>query len=625
MSEERGRGRRDGHAHDEVRNEISGGVFLGPVVQGRDVTVQLPRPVPVALSGLPPASGTFTGREAELTALLRELAPGVRQQAVLVSAVAGLGGVGKTELVVQTAKRAMDEEGWFPGGVLFIDMLGYDAESPLTPEHALDHLLRALGTPPERIPPDLQGRSLLYRSTLSALAAAGRRVLVVVDNASSEDQVRPLLPSDGATATLVTSRDNLDVGARLHDLAALDEAASVELLDRALRAARGPGDTRVADAPDHAAVTARLCGGLPLALRIIAALLADSPTRPLASLTTLLTEQHSRLDRLRRRDRSVRAAFDLSYRRLSPRHSRLLRLLPLNPGPDISTESAARLAGVALAEAEELLLDLADTHLVDPGPAWGRWRLHDLVRLYAAEQGLAHAVGDDRHAAQTRLHRHYVVSCWDARSRMFRPYRLFPRFSGASRFASPEDAEAWFAAERVNLVSVITADPPLGHPWTSTVLAWFLAVYLSWEHLGDDLRAITATVRNTADQPGGSSRAVRLALFDLGYEQRRMGLSNAAIHTLLHAAALARDAGERRTEARVLDEIRHALHKLDVRWATLTPAAHQAIEEYVFGHVTGLEPLHTDRADPWGCGCRACWERLLARARSQGRPPRRPG
>ncbi|WP_217210235.1 ATP-binding protein [Streptomyces sp. AC550_RSS872] len=619
MSGEHDRRHADRQAHNEIHNEITGGVFLGPVIQGRDITIRPPGPVPTAMSGLPPASATFTGRDEEVAKLLQALAPGERHQTVLVSALAGLGGIGKTELALQTAARALRTEGWFPGGVLFIDMFGYDPENPLTPEHALTSWLRALGVRHEDIPPDLQGRSLLYRSRLSAFAAAGLRVLVVIDNASSEDQVRPLLPTDGVTAALVTSRDTLDVGARLHDLGGIDEAASIELLDQTIREARGSDDTRVSDAPHDAAVIARLCGGLPLALRITAALLADSPGRPVASLADALKAEHSRLDRLRRGDRAVRAAFDLSYRRLTDRDSRLFRLLPINLGPDISTESAAQLADATETETEDVLQGLARAHLVDPGAAWGRWRMHDLVRLYASDLGRVHADGDDRAQAQKRLHQHLANTCNDARAVMINYGRTNYR---SPRFNRWREAEEWIAAERLSIVSVITADPPVAEPKVSTVFAAVVQDYLSEERMLDDLRAITQVIRNIADKRQCSPALSNLALFRLGASHVRAGISEEAIPILLQAAAIARARGAAEYEQTCLEKLRHGLHKMHTR-RVLDPEGQQMIEDYVFGQDEVLWVEHSrprarvdDPWAPWACGCRTCWSRLMAEARS---------
>lgn len=271
----------EGEADAAVSNEISGGFFFNTVVQGRDIQVHLPLEITPALSGLPPASPAFTGRDRQVEELLELLEPGKEPlQAVLIAAVAGLAGVGKTELAVQTAARALKRPGWFPGGVLFVDMFGYDTERRVSPERALDGLLRALGIPKEHIPAELQDRSRLYRSVLAAFAEQNRRILVIVDNVFTAEQARPLLPTDGATGALLTSRHTLDLDARLHDLDALGEDDSVELLRQVLLQARGPADTRVDKGPEHAAAIARLCGGLPLALRIAAALLADAPPAP---------------------------------------------------------------------------------------------------------------------------------------------------------------------------------------------------------------------------------------------------------------------------------------------------------------------------------------------------------
>ncbi|QES48758.1 tetratricopeptide repeat-containing protein [Streptomyces venezuelae] len=514
-----------------VSNRISDGVFFHAVIQGQSITVQLPPEITPALSGLPAASATFTGRDDHIAELLGLLVPGPdRQQAVLVAAVAGLAGVGKTELAVQTAVRALAEDGWFPGGVLFVDMFGYDAERLLSPDRALDGLLHALGLPGEHIPPTLQDRSRLYRSVLAAYAAQGRRVLVVIDNASAAHQVRPLLPTDGSTAALVTSRHTLDIEARLHDLNVLDEAASVDLLGQALRQARGAADTRVRDEPAEAAAIARLCGGLPLALRVAAALLADTPTRPLASLAEALRAAHTRLDRLHREDRAVRAAFDLSYRHLPASHARLFRLLPLNAGPDIATESAARLADLDSPTTETLLSDLARAHLIEPAAVWGRWRAHDLVRLYADERGVEHAVADDRHAAQSRLHAHYITTTADATEHL-----LSSSVAPPTRFPGWTAAMAWLRSEHSNLIATTTAVPPLGSPATSTALAMCLPDYLERTRSYGDMATVSAAAVAIA-RSQGDLQAEGHALNNHGYALREMRRFDDSIAA--HARAL---------------------------------------------------------------------------------------
>ncbi|MEW2622990.1 tetratricopeptide repeat protein [Streptomyces sp. NPDC048106] len=480
-----------------VYNIISGGVQNGPVLQAKylsvQFTVQLPPQVaPTAPAGLPMPSPVFTGRDADLRHLLRGLGPAAAGSRVTaVSAVAGLAGVGKSQLAVHAAKAALAAS-WFPGGVLYVNLFGYDPERRLSPDQALDDLLRALGIPEEHLPQGLQNRERLYRTVLAGYAAQDRRILVVADNASSDDQVRPLLPTDGSCAALVTSRHTLDgLDARLYDIDVLPEEASRLLLDEALRNHRGDGDTRITDDPQAAAAIARLCAGLPLALRIAASILASAPRRPAADLAAELQAEHTRLDTLYRGpERAVRAAFDLSYRLLDPGHARLFRLLPLNAGPDLSTVSAAWLADLDPHRTGRMIQDLADAHLVEPAQVWGRWGLHDLVRLYADEHGRAEAATDGRADAGLRLHRHYVTTAAAAA-------RLVPPQDGPASpgFADRASALAWLDQERANLVATAVARPPIGLPDTTVELSTGLSGYLVHRRRFDDQLALAEAAR----------------------------------------------------------------------------------------------------------------------------------
>ena len=335
----------------ETSSTVSGGSFGGPVLLGRDftnttfVTSQAPA-APVALAQLPPLAAGFTGREVELAQVAGLLDPAGDAGAVVVSAVAGLAGVGKTALAVQAAHAARSS-GWFAGGVLFIDLHGYDA-SPVQPGQALDALLRALGIAGEHIPEETEARAALYRSALAQIADP---VLIIADNASAEAQVRPLIPGPGPHRVIITSRHTLaGLGARLLDITVLDQAAAVALLDRAVRAAR-PGDDRIGGDPAAAGRLAGGCGGLPLALAITAALLAADPVLTAGELAAGMADEVRRLEALRYDDGSgvgvpsVAAAFELSYRQLDADAARLFRLLPAGPGPDVSTEAVAELAG----------------------------------------------------------------------------------------------------------------------------------------------------------------------------------------------------------------------------------------------------------------------------------------
>ena len=258
---------------------------------------------------------------------------------------------------------------------------GYD-EAPVQPAQALDALLRALGLPAEHIPPTAEERAWLYRS---ALAGITDPVLVIADNTSSEAQVRPLLPGPGPHRVVITSRHTLaGLEARLVDITVLNDAGGVALLNAALRGSR-PGDDRIGSDPENAARLARICGGLPLALQIAAALLKADPVLSARELADELAEERSRLERLRYDDGtsrdtlSVKAAFELSYRRLNSGPARVFRMLPLNPGPDVSTDSAVVLADQHFFKVRRSLSYLARAHMIEPAPGTeGRWRMHDL-------------------------------------------------------------------------------------------------------------------------------------------------------------------------------------------------------------------------------------------------------
>ncbi|MFD5414398.1 tetratricopeptide repeat protein [Streptomyces nojiriensis] len=541
-------------------NTISGGFFFHAVIQGRDITVQLPPAIDPALAGLPKPASAFTGRDRHVERLLADLAPAAGdaggQRAVLVSAVSGLAGIGKTELAVQTAAQALRQPGWFPGGVLFVDLFGYDPERSLSPERALEGLLRALAVPGEHIPGGLEDRQRLYRSVLAAYARKGRRILVVADNASTAGQAAPLLPTDGINAALVTSRHTLDsLDARLHDLDTLDEASSTAVLDQALRHARGNDDTRFTDDTEAATVIARLCAGLPLALRIAAAILAAAPTRPASHLAAALQAEHTRLDKLARPDRAVRAAFDLSYRHLAPGQARLFRLLPLNPGPDVSTDSAARLADTGSDQAEELLQQLAEAHLIEPGSSWGRWRMHDLVRLYADEHGRTHATPDQRDGARTRLFTHYQDTTRAADTHL--DTLPGPR---APRFTDRTAALQWLDAEHTNLTATASAAPSLGHPSTTISLASTLIRYLDYRRYFDDWIPLTTNAL-TICREAGDRHGEGQALNNLGLVLRETRQFEKAIGAHTQDLAICRELGDRHREGTALNNLGIALRE----------------------------------------------------------------
>ncbi|GGV83756.1 tetratricopeptide repeat protein [Streptomyces griseoloalbus] len=567
--------------YDGDHTDFRGGVFLREVVGVQVVIQQGGAAVPEAVAGLPPRPGGFTGRERETRELLRALDPaGARpaeSAATLVAAVSGLGGIGKTALAVETAHLAR-ERGWFPGGILFIDLHGYDRE-PVTADRALQALLRALGTPPEHIPTTTDERAALYRSTLAARAHERGAVLVLADNASSPDQVRPLLPGDSRHHVLATSRDRLpQLGARLVPLDQLSPREAYELLDRALRIA-DPCDSRVVDDPDTAERLAGLCGHLPLALQIAAALLAEDPGKPVTELVAELAESHDRLDHLHDGERSVRAAFELSYRRLPPEHARLLRLLALAPGPEVSDEVVAALVGVGEPPVRDLKA-LARAHLVERGSGRRWWRLHDLVRVFgvgvvAGDAGLR----EEGEAARERVLGFYVRWADAADDRL----RWLPGAAEPERFEDRGQALAWLDGERAGLVAAVGWGREERFAGAAVRLAQCLGEYLSWRRYFDDLIAVAEVARQAAHRSG--DRLDEAIGWDhLGLTLRKAGRAGEAIDAHTRSRDLFQAAGNRVGEALAWDHLGLALQVAG------------RVEEAIDAH-TRSRDLHQDAGD----------------------------
>ncbi len=332
---------------------------------------------------LPPAIADFTGRAAHLGRLdelmaEREDAP----KALVITSIAGTAGVGKTALAVHWAHRVRHQ---FPDGQLYVNLLGHAQSPPLHPEQALGQFLRGLGVPAELVPAGVAEASGMYRSLL-----ADKRMLVVLDNAASPDQVRPLLPASAGCLVVVTSRDRLD------GLVARDAARRITVevmpLDEALALlGRMMGENRICAEPDAAAELATTCACLPLALRIAAAQLASQPDRAIADYVAELGQGNPLVCLEIDGDdhAAVRAAFDLSYAALKPDAQRLFRHLGLLSGPDITVASATDLTNLTRTQAAQLLDHLAAAHLVYQH-APGRYTFHDLLRRYAQ----ARAAGD---------------------------------------------------------------------------------------------------------------------------------------------------------------------------------------------------------------------------------------
>ncbi|WP_410565729.1 BTAD domain-containing putative transcriptional regulator [Amycolatopsis sp. cmx-4-61] len=469
----------------------------------------------------------FTGRAAELARLDAPADPG---PGVDIRVVTGTAGVGKTALAVRWAHRVRDR---FPDGQLYLDLRGFDPDhEPLTPAAAAAQLLRALGTDPRAIPPDPDGRTALWRSLLT-----DRRVLVLLDNARDSAQVTPLLPPSGTV--LVTSRQRLGdliarTGARAVPLSVLPAEDSRQLLETVL------GPPAVAAEPAAAAELARLCGHLPLALRLAAANLGAGEVSGIAELARELADGDplAGLSVDGAEESAVTTAFSVSYRALPAEHRLLFRRLALVPGQTFTAPVAAQLAAVPEGRASRQLKALAAANLVERHLP-GRYRFHDLLRSYAGGRAAADDPAAERDAARRRLFDHYLATA-DAAGRLLIPHFLrLPRPDPEQPFEGTEDALAWLDTEWPNLAAAVenAAGHAAGHG--PREYAWHLADALRafFHHRGHHTEWIdTATTALTAAQAAGDHRAqaaMRLSIALAGVNSGRYAEARAHLTTVL--------------------------------------------------------------------------------------------
>jgi DNA-binding SARP family transcriptional activator/tetratricopeptide (TPR) repeat protein len=468
----------------------------------------VPRQLPAALDG-------FAGREAELAALDALLGPPgeTRSQSPLTAVIAGTAGVGKTTLAVHWAHRVA---GRFPDGQLYVDLRGYDPSGEaVRPAAAIREFLDALRVPPHRIPDGPAAQAGLYRTLL-----AGRRMLVLLDNARNADQVAPLLPGAPGCLVVITSRDHqaglaMTYGAHPLTLALLPPDEARRLLACRL------GHDRIAAQPAAAEEIVRRCAGLPLALAIVAARAAIHPAHPLGPLAGELRDALGALDCAV----DVRAIFSWSYETLGDETARLFRLVAgLHPGPDSTITAAASLAGVPVSRVRASLGELTRANLLTEH-APGRYSCHDLLRAYASE--LCEARDADRDAARHRIVDHHVHTAYAAALHLhghietIAPAAPRPGVC-ASDFAGPDEAMAWFTAERPALLAALKLAADLSLDRQVCHLARALFVFLHrrgrWHDRAETQRAAVAAARRLGD-PVEQSRAHRnlaFALADLG-------------------------------------------------------------------------------------------------------------
>jgi tetratricopeptide (TPR) repeat protein/transcriptional regulator with XRE-family HTH domain len=506
---------------------------------------------------LPGESPRFVGRGKQLDELDLQLGTSARAR---VAVVHGPPGVGKTALVLRWAHR---EAHRFPDGQLFVDLRGHaPSDTPADPMDILEEFLTAMGWPSGQMPPTSAERASLFRSLTH-----DRRLLVVLDNAATSGQVRPLLPAGPGCAVLITSRT------RLEGLAVREGACEVAVepfeTDEAIALLREVvGSDRVADLPDMAIQVVQWCGHLPLAVCLAAERVAAHPAFTMEILATVLAEERARLDTLSAgddEDTAVRAVFSWSYRNLSPPNAAMFRLLGLHAGPDISIPVAAALAGLTIEETRLRLEKLANAHLLEQTQP-GRFRLHDLIHLYAAERVRSEDSEPDRRQ-MIRRELDWYVHMADAAGRAVAPTSQLvplPRTDLAPSprpFQSYAEALAWCDAELANLVAAVqqaAADHIFDVAWRlPAALFEFFHVRKPWRTWEKTYRTGLSAARSTGDRYGEAYMLQGLGLVDLGRQRLQDARDRFA-----GALAIRTDLGDQAGQAWSLTSLGHVLTAL---------------------------------------------------------------
>jgi DNA-binding SARP family transcriptional activator len=452
-------------ALDPPKAAVTAAAAAGQGTEGREDGI--PAQVPLEISG-------FTGRQSEL-GRLHSMLPGTAGTTIPVAVITGMAGIGKTALAIRFARQVLPQ---FPDGQLYVNLRGFDPSGlPLQPGDVLRRFCDALGVPPKRVPDAIEAQVGLFRSLLD-----GKRMLLVLDNARTTEQVRPLLPGSPGCMVLITSRSQLTglvaaEGARPLPLDVLTHDEARQVLDLRL------GADRTAAEETAAAELIRLCARLPLALSVISARAATQPGLGLADLAAELHDGQARLDLLDAGDEAttnVRAVFFWSYQQLCEKTARMFRLLGTQSSTDISPGAAGSLADIPLEEARAALAELTRASLLSE-PVVGRYAFHDLLRAYAAEQARATESAADLEAAQLRLLDHYLRTAHAATLRV-RPERQPPELPapvpGAIEvtFRAYEQALSWMTVEQHSLLSAL--DDAAGRPGLE-VYCWQLAWQIS--------------------------------------------------------------------------------------------------------------------------------------------------
>ncbi|WP_410670850.1 tetratricopeptide repeat protein [Amycolatopsis sp. cmx-4-68] len=535
--------------YEDIRRRLAGelGIEPGPELRAAQCQVlrqdfAAPEPPARVPAQLPADVAGFRGRTAQLAELDALLRRDEGDTGARIAVLSGTGGVGKTALAVHWAQRSLAE---FPDGQLHLDLHGYGTVRPVEPGDALSGFLRALGVAGADIPAEPDERAAKFRTALT-----GRRMLLVLDNAGSAGQVRPLLPGSPTCLVLVTSRDALPGlvardGARRVLVDLLTDAEARDLLRTLL-------GRRVDDEPAATAALIGYAARLPLALRLVAELALSRPGERLAALSAELADERKRLDLLDGGGdplTAVRAVFSWSYRHLAADAARVFRLCGLHPGRDLTPAAIAALAGVPLPEAERLTGALARAHLVQE-TGGDRVQLHDLLRVYAAE--LAAGEPGESHAAQERLFDFYVRSAAQAMDVVL-PLERHLRPQVPDPDVKVLDAPAWLEAEHRNLLAVAAHATRHGWPDHLRLLSGILWHYLDVGGYHEEALVLHTHASALAHDAGDAAEAEPLTLIALGHW--RVGRSREALRYLEEALVLVRETGDRRTEIHVLNTL----------------------------------------------------------------------
>ncbi|WP_158701949.1 tetratricopeptide repeat protein [Kitasatospora sp. MMS16-BH015] len=543
---------------DDASREQLVAALRAPTTTTADAPAATTEPARVVPRLLPYDVADFTGRSQALADLTEQMVGGHRPGMVVISTIAGMGGIGKSTLAVHVAHRCLAD---FPDGQLYVELRG--ATNPRDPGEVLTDLLRELGVPPQQVPPQPEARAALYRSTL-----AGRRVLLVLDDAKDAAQVRPLLPGTPGCGVLITSRSRLATlaGAARLDLDVFSPAEALELFTTLV------GAERVAAELVAASRILDQCAGLPLAIRIAGARLASRPAWSLSSLADRLAGARP-LDELAIEDAAVRASFRVSYDTLNSSTApadraaaRAFRLLGLWGGADLALEAAAALLGCSVDEADRALEALVDAHLLD-SPAMGRYRLHDLLRAYAGECAEAEEAQQDRWAAGERLASWYLhavtaAADWFNDQRVRPDLTVFPAPAALPTQADRAAAIAWARQERPNFTAAATLAGAQPEP----VIAWRLGAELfhifSQTGYWDDLEACDTVGLRAARQLGDRVAQARM-LVGLSSADRLAGRLEESLVKAREAYELAEDGTSDYTHFTTMIHYASSLHCLE--------------------------------------------------------------